>query len=411
MNPLPGLRTAWRSLRVNKTRTLLTVLGVIVGAAAVVCIVSIGLGAQAQVSEKIQTLGANLLVVRPGAQVSGAVRQEAGTLHTLTEEDAQAILNQIESVQAAAPVLSRRMQVVAGDRNWSSLVAGVNTDYLIAREWQVIEGQPFSSEEIQGSAKVALVGEVVRQELFGSKSPIGETIRIGNVPFTIVGLLDKKGEGSMGRNQDDVVFIPLPAAKSRVLGSVRGNRREALDLILVKVSDSTALSHVRESLGPLLRQRHQLPKDASDDFSIENPTEILGAREGAIRTLGLLLTAVASVSLLVGGISIMNIMLVSVTERTKEIGLRMALGARRRDIRRQFLIEAIALSLAGGLAGAVFGIVAAVGVGWYAGWPILISPWTVLLACGFAGLVGVAFGFYPAFRASCLDPIVALRYE
>jgi putative ABC transport system permease protein len=203
----------------------------------------------------------------------------------------------------------------------------------------------------------------------------------------------------------------LATAKSRVLGSVRGNSREALDFIVVKVSDSAALSRVRESLGPLLRQRHQLPKGAPDDFTIQNPTEILGAREGAIRTLGLLLTAVASVSLLVGGISIMNIMLVSVTERTKEIGLRMALGARRRDIRRQFLIEAVALSLAGGLAGAAVGVVAAVAVGRYADWPILISPWTVFLACGFAGLVGVAFGFYPAYRASCLDPIVALRYE
>ncbi len=411
MNPLPGLRTAWRSLRVNKLRSLLTVLGVIVGAAAVVCIVSIGLGAQAQVSEKIQTLGANLLVIRPGAQVSGAVRQEAGTRHTLTEEDAKAILNQVELVQVAAPLLSRRMQVIVGDRNWSSLVAGVNTDYLIAREWPVVQGHPFSSEEVQGSDKVALVGDVIRQELFGPNSPIGGTIRIGDVPFTIVGLLDKKGEGSMGSDQDDVVFIPLPTAKSRVLGSVRGNRREALDLILVKVSDIAALSHVRESLGPLLRERHQLPKDASDDFNIENPSEILGAREGAIRTLGLLLTAVASVSLLVGGISIMNIMLVSVTERTKEIGLRMALGARRRDIRRQFLIEAFALSLAGGLAGAIFGVVAAVGVSWYADWPSLISLWTVFLACGFAGLVGVAFGYYPAYRASCLDPIVALRYE
>jgi putative ABC transport system permease protein len=291
------------------------------------------------------------------------------------------------------------------------LVAGVNTDYLIAREWPVIAGRPFSSDEIQGSAKVALIGEVIHQELFGGKNPVGETIRVGNVPFTIVGLLDKKGEGAMGRNQDDLVFIPLSTAKSRVLGSVRGNSRDALDFIVVKVSDGAAVSRVRENLGPLLRQRHQLPKGAPDDFSIENPTDVLGAREGAIRTLGLLLTAVASVSLLVGGISIMNIMLVSVTERTREIGLRMALGARRRDIRRQFLIEAVALSLAGGVAGAVLGVLAAVMVGGYADWPILISPWTLLLACGFAGLVGVAFGFYPAYRASCLDPIVALRYE
>ena len=411
MNPLLGIRTAWRSLRVNKMRSLLTVLGVIVGAAAVVCIISIGLGAQAQVSEKIQTLGANLLVISPGAQVSGGARQQAGTRHTLTEEDAQAILNQIESVQVAAPVLSRRMQVIAGDRNWSTLIAGVRTDYLIAREWPVVEGRPFSLEEMQYSAKVAVVGDVVRQELFGTKSAIGETMRIGNVPFTIVGVLDKKGEGAMGRNQDDLVFIPLSTAKSRVLGSVRGNSRDALDFIVVKVNDSNSVSRVREALAPLLRQRHQLPKGSHDDFSIENPTEILGAREGSIRTFALLLTAVASVSLLVGGISIMNIMLVSVTERTKEIGLRMALGARRRDIRRQFLIEAIALSLAGGLAGAVLGIVAAVAVGLYAQWPILISPWTVVLACGFAGVVGIAFGFYPAYRASCLDPIVALRYE
>jgi putative ABC transport system permease protein len=411
VNPLLGLHTACRSLRVNKMRSLLTVLGVIVGAAAVVCIVSIGLGAQAQVSEKIQTLGANLLIITPGAQVSGGARQEAGTRHTLSEQDAQAIVNEVASVQVAAPVLSRRMQVIAGDRNWSSLVAGVNTDYLIAREWPVIAGRPFSSDEIQGSAKVALIGEVIHQELFGGKNPVGETIRVGNVPFTIVGLLDKKGEGAMGRNQDDLVFIPLSTAKSRVLGSVRGNSRDALDFIVVKVSDGAAVSRVRENLGPLLRQRHQLPKGAPDDFSIENPTDVLGAREGAIRTLGLLLTAVASVSLLVGGISIMNIMLVSVTERTREIGLRMALGARRRDIRRQFLIEAVALSLAGGVAGAVLGVLAAVMVGGYADWPILISPWTLLLACGFAGLVGVAFGFYPAYRASCLDPIVALRYE
>jgi len=215
----------------------------------------------------------------------------------------------------------------------------------------------------------------------------------------------------MGRNQDDVVFIPLSAAKSRVLGAVRGNTREALDFIVIKVADADAVPQVHANVKALLRQRHQLSKSAADDFNIENPTEVLSAREGAVRTFGLLLTAVASVSLLVGGISIMNIMLVSVTERTKEIGLRMAVGARRRDIRRQFLIEAVTLSLAGGLIGACLGIAGAVAIGWQADWPILISPWAIVLACSFAGLVGIAFGFYPADRASRLDPIVALRYE
>jgi putative ABC transport system permease protein len=392
-------------------RSVLTILGIIMGVAAVVCMVSVGLGAQAQVSEKIRTLGANLLLLTPGAQASGGARLEAGTRHTLTEEDALAIRKDIASVQVAAPVLSRRTQVVAGNRNWSTLVAGVKTDYLIAREWPIINGRPFTADELQSGAKVAVVGDVIADELFKGQAPIGQTLRIGNVPFTIVGVLDKKGQGAMGRNQDDVVFIPLSAAKSRVLGAVRGNTREALDFIVIKIADASAMLQAQKDIKTLVRQRHQLRKDVPDDFNIENPSEILSAREGAMRTLGFLLTSVASVSLLVGGISIMNIMLVSVTERTKEIGLRMAVGARRRDIRRQFLIEAVTLSLAGGLIGALLGAVGAISIAWQAEWPILISPWAVVLACGFSGLVGIAFGFYPAYRASRLDPMIALRYE
>jgi len=406
-----SLRVALRALRVNKMRSILTILGIIVGVAAVVCMVSVGLGAQAQVSEKIRTLGANLLLVTPGTQASGGARLEAGTRHTLTEEDALAIRKDISSVQVAAPVLSRRTQVVAGNKNWSSLVAGVRTDYLVAREWPILTGRPFSADELETGAKVAIVGDVIAEELFKGQMPIKETLRIGNVPFTIIGVLDKKGQGAMGRNQDDVVFIPLSAAKSRVLGAVRGNTREALDFIVVKVADASALPTVQKDLKALLRQRHQLRKDAADDFNIENPSEVLSAREGAMRTLGFLLTAVASVSLLVGGISIMNIMLVSVTERTREIGLRMAVGARRRDIRRQFLIEAVTLSLAGGLIGALLGAVGAISIAWQAEWPILISPLAIVLACGFSGLVGIVFGFYPAYRASRLDPMVALRFE
>jgi putative ABC transport system permease protein len=411
MNMLSSFRFAWRGLLVHKMRSVLTVLGIIVGVAAVVCMVSVGMGAQAQVSEKIRTLGANLLILTPGAQAFGGTRLEAGTRQTLTVEDAIAIQKNVTGVQVSAPVLSRRTQVVAGNKNWSSLVAGVNGDYLIAREWPLVEGRMFSGDELQGAAKVAIVGDVIAEELYRGQSPIGQTLRIGNVPFTIIGLLDKKGQGATGRNQDDVVFIPLSSAKSRVLGAVRGNTREALDFIVVKLADADAVSQAQKDMKELIRQRHQLRRDAPDDFNVENPADVLSAREGAMRTLGFLLTSVASVSLVVGGISIMNIMLVSVTERTREIGLRMAVGARRRDIRWQFLIEAVLLSVAGGLIGSLFGALGAILIAWQAEWPILISPWAVVVACGFSGLVGMGFGFYPAYRASRLDPMIALRYE
>jgi putative ABC transport system permease protein len=411
VNFVESFCVAWRALLVNKTRSMLTALGIIVGVAAVVCVVSVSAGAHAQVSERIRTLGANLLLVTPGAQSSGAARMDAGTGHTLTEDDASAIRGDIRAVQVAAPVLSRRAQIVASNRNWSTLVAGIKSDYLVAREWPIQSGRSFSADELESGAKVAIVGDVIAEQLFEGKTAIGETLRIGNVPFTIIGLLGKKGQGAMGRNQDDVVFIPLSSAKSRVLGAVRGNTRDALDFIAVKVDDSSVLPEVQTAVKTLLRQRHQLRKEAGDDFNIENPSDVLGAREGATRTLGLLLIAVASVSLIVGGISIMNIMLVSVTERTREIGLRMAVGARRRDIRRQFLIEAVTLALVGGLIGALIGSAGAVSIAWQAEWPILISPEAIVLACSFSGLVGIVFGSYPAHRASRLDPMVALRFE
>jgi ABC-type lipoprotein export system ATPase subunit/ABC-type antimicrobial peptide transport system permease subunit len=411
ISTIDSFRTGIRALSANMLRSFLTVLGIVIGVAAVICMVSVATGAQADVSEKICTLGANLLLVVPGAQTSAGARLEMGTRHTLTEEDAKAIRRQVEGVQVVAPLLSHPMQVVAGNRNWATLVAGINTDYLIAREWPIRSGRPFASAELESGAKVAIVGESIAEQLFGKSARAGDTLRIGNVPFTVIALLDKKGQGAAGRSQDDVVFIPLSAAKSRVLGSVRGGTREALDFIAIKATDASAFPQLKTGLEALLRQRHHLLNSAPDDFVIENPADVLTARAGTLHALGILLISIASVSLLVGGISIMNVMLVSVNERTREIGLRIAIGARRRDIKRQFLTEASVLALTGGLLGVATGSITAMLIAWGAGWPVLISPTAVVLAWGLAGIVGISFGLYPALHASRLDPILALRFE
>src|SRR5216683_676873 len=318
MSPLDTLNSCLGAMGANKLRSGLTLLGIIVGVAAVVCMVSVGLGAQAEVAEKIRTLGANLLLVKPAATTQGVARGEAGSGHKLGEEDAAALLQEVAEIVVAAPLVSRATQLIAGNRNWATLVAGTDNAYLTAREWRIGEGRAFTASEIDSAAKVAIIGTDIARELFPGTAATGSTLRIGE----------------------------------------------------------------------MLRSRHHLRPEAADDFTIENPADVLIARQAAMKTLAYLLLSVASVALIVGGISIMNIMLVSVTERTREIGLRMAVGARRGDIRRQFLIEALILALVGGLAGALFGTVAAMAIAWEAGWPVLISPGAILLACGFASLVG-----------------------
>jgi len=389
----------------------LTTLGVVVGVAAVICTMSIGAGAEDEVSESLRSLGANLLSVTPGAPNAHGVRKEEGSRRNLTERDASAIRKEIPDVQIAAPLVSKRLQVIAGGRNWSTLVAGVTPDYLRARQWTAAEGRLIDANDLDFGAKVAVIGSTVAHALFDDRSPLGETVRIGKVPAVVVAVLDSKGVGAAGHNQDDVAFVPLSMARSRLIGTGDGATRDYLDLISVKVADAAELSEAEGRIEALLRHRHRLGRDIADDFSVSNPAEVLRARAGATRALAWLFIASASVSLAVGGISIMNIMLVSVGERTREFGVHMAVGARKRDLVLQLIVETIGLALAGGLVGSFLGIAASLGVGWQAGWRVSVSPLSILLACALAGAVGLIFGLYPAFRASRLDPIEALRSE
>ena len=406
-----GMRIALRALRANALRSSLTMLGVIIGVAAVIAMIAVGTGAQTQVAEQIRSLGANTIIVKPGALSRDGADRGAAKRTTLTQEDALAIAGELGDVEVAAPTITGEAQVVSGNRNWSTNVSGIVPDYLIARDWEITGGRPFTLNEIDTAAKVALVGDTVVRKLFDQIEPVGNVIRIKNVPFTVVGVLERKGSTIGGFDEDDVVYIPLLTARIRVLGgSDRANPR-AVDFVMVKATAADVLDGVKQEIGKLLRQRHRPADDAADDFTVQTLASLLEARSQSSRTLTILLLAVASVSLVVGGISIMNIMLVSITERTREIGLRLAVGARPRDIRGQFLVELVTLSLLGGLAGIVVGIGAAGAIAAFAGWPILISSTSVLIAVCFSAAVGIFFGYYPALRASRLDPIVALRFE
>jgi putative ABC transport system permease protein len=410
MSSRESLWIALGALRAHPMRSLLTMLGIIFGIAAVIITLGVGAGAQARVEEQIRSLGANLLLVQPGAARNGAVRLAIGTHYTLTEGDAAAIATQISDVVIAAPSVPGAKQVVHGNRNWNTVVNGTWPDYLIAREWPMKTGRSFSAQETQTAAKVAILGNSVAKVLFATANPIGAIIRIAKVPFRVVGVLAVKGT-SGGKDADDVIFVPISTAKLRLFGSANPIKFGSVKYILVKFSDAAAMPIVEKEIEGLLRDRHRLSQRTPDDFRVVSPAVALEAQHKAARTLSFLLAAIASVSMIVGGVSIMNIMLVSVTERTREIGLRLALGARRRDIRRQFLAEAVALSLVGGIAGIVLGIAGAALLAKLAGWTVLISVEAIIAAAVFAAAVGIFFGYYPAARASRLDPIEALRVE
>jgi len=403
-------RIAVRALRVNKLRSALTMLGIVIGVGAVITMVAVGAGAQARVAEQIQSLGSNMIIVLSGSILSGGVRMGSGSQLTITEDDAWAIQREIPAVVAAAPTSRGGAQVVFGNLNWATGIQGVTLEFFAAREWDVADGRLFSQEEVEGAGKVALVGLTVAGNLFGDSDPLGQVIRIKNVPFTVIGTLERKGQTTFGQDQDDTVLIPLSTAKKKVLGASQANAR-SVGSIAVKVREARAMPEAEQEIRGLLRQRHRLQAFQDDDFNIRNLTEVLQSQEASSRVLTLLLAAIASVSLLVGGIGIMNIMLVSVTERTREIGLRMAVGARGRDILLQFLVEAVTLSLIGGAIGIAMGLAGSYSIAYFAQWRTLVSTEAVFVAFAFAAAVGVFFGFYPARKAAALNPIDALRYE
>jgi len=408
MNLLDSLQSSAEAIRAHALRSVLTMLGIVIGVAAVIAMVAVGNGARERVNAQIRSLGANLIIVIPGNVTFGGARMGTGNAQTLSDGDAQALRAEVPAVEAAAPIVRGGVQIVAGGVNWATTAYGVEADYFLAREWQVEIGREFTEEETQRGGQVALIGQTVARELFAGGNPIGAQIRVKNVPFEIVGVMAKKGQSMMGSDQDDVILLPLNTARQRVVGTSRAKNR-TVNQILAKVREGEDISAAEEEMKRLLRQRHRVQDAQGDDFSIRNLAEIQATREQSAKTMATLLMAVAAVSLVVGGIGIMNIMLVSVTERTREIGLRMAIGARPMDVMGQFLIEATLIALIGGVIGITIGVGIAFVVATVADWPLVIDPMIVIAAFVFSGLVGIVSGLYPAFRAARLDPVEALR--
>lgn len=402
------LRIAIRTIRINKMRSILTSLGIIIGVSSVIIMLAIGMGAQRSMAENMAKMGSNLLMVVSGSTTSGGIRMGAGSKQTLTYSDALDIQKKCPSVLAVAPYLSGTKQVVFGNQNWSTGIQGTTPNVMIVRDWGVEYGRSFSEEDVSNSTKVCLLGQTVAENLFGDLDPVAKTVRIEGMPFTVVGVLESKGQSGMGQDQDDTIMIPITTAQKKLIGvDFPGMVRH----IMVKAVDEDAVYTAQEEIEELLRTRHRLGSKQEDDFTIRNLTQMMETAKESAKIMAILLGSIASVSLLVGGIGIMNIMLVSVTERTKEIGIRMAIGAKASDIRIQFLLESLLLSLMGGTVGVVFGILLAKIVEVFFDLPVYIAWWSLLLSFGFSGIVGVTFGYYPAYRASLLDPIEALRYE
>ncbi len=411
MNFFAALRSALRALAANTLRSILTMLGIIIGVAAVITMIAVGSGATERVQAQMKGLGSNIMMVLPGGVSQAGVRLGAQTRQRLTEEDALAISIEIAEVQVAAPTTRTSGQVVGGNTNWGTTIFGVNNDYLEARDWSLVSGRLFDPAELAGSAKVAWMGQTVAREIFGEQDPVDQVVRVRGVPMKIIGVLAKKGQNSMGQDQDDALMIPISTLRNRIWGGDATSRLKRVGSIMVKVREGQSMKGVEDSVKDLLRQRFKVPVGVEDPFQVRNLTEILQAQEESSRIMTLLLAAVAGISLVIGGIGIMNIMLVSVTERTREIGLRMAVGARGKDILAQFLIEAVTLSIIGGALGVLLGAGSTWAVGNFAGWQVSMSAASIVLAVGFSALVGIFFGFYPARRASKLLPIQALRYE
>jgi putative ABC transport system permease protein len=392
----------------NKMRSALTMLGIIIGVGAVIAMIAVGTGAKERIAEQIASMGSNLLMVMSGSSTSGGFRGGAGTVPTLTVDDAKAIQTEIPGVKYVSGGISGVAQVIYGNQNWSTVINGGAPEILEIRGWSLSSGRVFTQQENDGAAKVCIFGQTVVDNLFGGIDPIGQIVRIKNIPFVVIGVLSPKGQTTWGQDQDDTIFVPLTSAQKRLFGmAFPGMVRN----IAVQTTELERMKEVETQINDLLRQRHHIQPNQENDFSVRNLTELMSSAEQSANVMSLLLGAIASISLIVGGIGIMNIMLVSVTERTREIGIRIAVGAKGRDILLQFLIESLVLSLMGGMLGIGIGMVGTFILSSITKWPTLFSVNAILLAFLFSGSVGVFFGFYPARKASLLNPIEALRYE